>query len=159
MCTQPRIVCDCFLSVSDSDADAFFLMCTGSEYREKLKISADRFVAALVRVFEKMASSRHIQQAHACNTLIRDHITPHAVEKYGHLLDPHAHAVAYGYDGPLAGAPRRGEQVQGRTAAPMTPYARTHGGVRNHRDARENHAQQVKQNQVPGFGGSRRFQK
>ena len=56
----------------EDDVDAFFQLTTGSNYREKLRLSADRFVAALVRVFEKMASARRIQQAHACNTLINE---------------------------------------------------------------------------------------
>ena len=117
------------LLASPEDADSFFNMATGTDYRSTLRISPDRFDSALVRVFSKMSSQRHIKLDHACNTLVRDHLVPLCAELFGQPLEPHAHAVAYGYGGPSSMWPRYGQHEPERFAPPCTPYSRTHGGM------------------------------
>merc|ERR1711966_4814 len=71
----------CQFFARPKDADGFFQLALGSTYRPAVKLSADRFVAALTRVFEKMAATRGLNPAHACTVLVRDHIAPHFVTK------------------------------------------------------------------------------
>ena len=89
--------CNCqFVGEGAQDADSFFQKAVGSQYRETVKISADRFVAALVRTFEGMSANRRIKPAHACSVMVRDHIAPHTREMFGHIQEPHSHAASYG---------------------------------------------------------------
>merc|ERR1711957_1085606 len=72
---------DAQLIDNSADVDNFFLMAVGSHYRGSLRISPDRFNAALVRVFENLASQRTLDLARACDVVVRDHITPIVAER------------------------------------------------------------------------------
>eukprot|EP00656_Telonema_subtile_P043453 TRINITY_DN49813_c0_g1_i1.p1 TRINITY_DN49813_c0_g1~~TRINITY_DN49813_c0_g1_i1.p1 ORF type:complete len:233 (+),score=33.97 TRINITY_DN49813_c0_g1_i1:46-744(+) len=108
-----------------ADADPFFQMAMGSEYRPTLRINAGRFDTGLVRVFEKMSAQQHIKQAHACNNLVRDHLVPLVAVLFAQPLEPHAHHVAYGYGGPRSMWPRYGEEVTERYSPACTPLSRS----------------------------------
>jgi len=111
---------DAQLIDNSADVDNFFLMAVGSHYRGSLRISPDRFNAALVRVFENLATQRGLELARACDTLVRDHVTPIVAERAGRAgFHPGFAALggpgmggppAYGYGAPqfpmAAGAPQ-----------------------------------------------------
>jgi Ca2+-binding EF-hand superfamily protein len=94
-----------------ADVDNFFLMAVGSHYRGALRISPDRFNAALVRVFENLSQQRGVDLARGCDTLIRDHVTPIVADRaarggFGFAPGMHAYGGAamtpYGYGAPMA---------------------------------------------------------
>jgi Ca2+-binding EF-hand superfamily protein len=99
---------DAQLIDNSADVDNFFLMAVGSHYRGALRISPDRFNAALVRVFENLASQRGLDLARACDTLIRDHVTPIVADRaarsgYGYAPSmPGAYGMPIGYGAPMA---------------------------------------------------------
>ena len=98
---------DAQLIDNSADVDNFFLMAVGSHYRGALRISPDRFNAALVRVFENLASQRGLDLARACDVLVRDHITPivadRAVRAGFHPGGfPAVAGPGYGYGAPFA---------------------------------------------------------
>jgi hypothetical protein len=106
---------DAQLIDNSADVDNFFLMAVGSHYRGSLRISPDRFNAALVRVFENLASQRGLDLARACDVLVRDHITPIVAERAARAgFHPGFAALggpslggppAYGYGAPQFAAP------------------------------------------------------
>eukprot|EP00656_Telonema_subtile_P048517 TRINITY_DN5797_c0_g1_i1.p1 TRINITY_DN5797_c0_g1~~TRINITY_DN5797_c0_g1_i1.p1 ORF type:complete len:141 (-),score=22.87 TRINITY_DN5797_c0_g1_i1:224-646(-) len=92
---------DAQLLDNSADVDNFCLMALGSHYRGALRVTPDRFNAALVRVFENLATQRGVDLARACDTLIRDHVTPIVADRAARAIAASAHAhygaVAHGY--------------------------------------------------------------
>lgn len=75
---------DAQLIDTSANVDQFFLMAVGSHYRGALRISPDRFNAALVRVFENIATQRGLDLARSCDTLIREHVAPIVADRPMH---------------------------------------------------------------------------
>jgi hypothetical protein len=126
---------DAQLIDNSADVDNFFLMAVGSHYRGALRISPDRFNAALVRVFENLATQRGLDLARACDTLIRDHITPIVADRalragfgfpHAALPGPYGpHGYGYGVpaglaSGPAGAAPYSGSRGPMRAAERMS---------------------------------------
>eukprot|EP00658_Telonema_sp_P-2_P045481 TRINITY_DN3344_c0_g1_i1.p1 TRINITY_DN3344_c0_g1~~TRINITY_DN3344_c0_g1_i1.p1 ORF type:complete len:223 (-),score=16.66 TRINITY_DN3344_c0_g1_i1:351-1019(-) len=116
------------LMAATADAHAFFQLTMGGDYRATMRISAERFDAGLVRVFEHMSGQRGLKHEHACNTLVRDHLVPLSAELFGQTLEPHAHQISYGYGGPHCMTPQYGESIHERYAPAVSPYSQTHDG-------------------------------
>lgn len=117
---------DAQLIDNSADVDNFFLMAVGSHYRGALRISPDRFNAALVRVFENLATQRGLDLARACDTLIRDHVTPIVADRAARVGFGFAPGMpgAYGYGMPYGyGAP-----MAPLGYAPAAAIAAEHGG-------------------------------
>jgi len=118
---------DAQLIDNSADVDNFFLMAVGSHYRGSLRISPDRFNAALVRVFENLASQRTLDLARACDVVVRDHITPIVAERavrggfhpgFAALNGPSLGGPpAYGYGAPQFAAAAGGPQFAAPGAA------------------------------------------
>eukprot|EP00658_Telonema_sp_P-2_P019865 TRINITY_DN17815_c0_g1_i11.p1 TRINITY_DN17815_c0_g1~~TRINITY_DN17815_c0_g1_i11.p1 ORF type:complete len:1130 (+),score=343.73 TRINITY_DN17815_c0_g1_i11:190-3579(+) len=111
--------------------DNFFLMSLGSHYRGALRISPDRFNAALVRVFENLAEQRGIDLARACDTLVRDHVMPIVADR---VARAHSWMAPLGYHGygyhngaPPAGFPVSSPMMAG-SRGPMRAAERMSNG-------------------------------
>lgn len=106
---------DAQLIDNSADVDKFCLMALGSHYRGALRISPDRFSASLVRLFENLATQRGLDLARACDTLVRDHLTPivadrstragfgnrYALAAPGFAPGPYGAGPAFGYGAPF----------------------------------------------------------
>jgi len=111
---------DAQLIDNSADVDNFCLMALGSHYRGALRISPDRFNAALVRVFENLATQRGLDLARACDTLVRDHLTPIMADR----------STRAGFGNPYALAGPGGPGGPGYNAGPGFGYGAPFAGSR-----------------------------